>query len=78
MEEKPECKPKVPDEKTEPGKAPGNVAPVEVPLAESIQIDYRDDLPPAPPGLEIHPRRPLPPVPEAKPDPKKHDQEPTE
>jgi len=34
-------------------------------------VEHQDSPPPAPPGQQIHPRRPLPLVPDARPLPKK-------
>lgn len=50
-------------------KAPDDVAVIEIPVSEPVRVTYTDELGPAPPGLEIHPRRALPPLPEAKPEP---------
>ena len=71
MDEKPDCKPKETEEKPAPEKTPEHVAHIEIPVTELVQVDYTDEVPPGPPGLEIHPRRPLPPLPEAKPESKK-------
>jgi hypothetical protein len=68
MADKPNCKETEPDEKNTSGKDPDEVAAIEIPVSEPFRITYTEKLPPAPPDLEIHPRRPLPPLPEAKPD----------
>ena len=61
MPDKPDCNSKEPDD----------VETIEIPVSEPVHVTYTEKLPPAPPGLEIHPRRPLPPLPEAKPDAEK-------
>ena len=73
MADKPNCEETEPDEKDTSGTDADEKGAIEIPVSEPLHIIYTEKLPPAPPDLEIHPRRPLPPLPEAKPDTDKKD-----
>jgi hypothetical protein len=43
---------------------------ITLPFAGQRTLPHHDAPPPAAPGKRIHPRRPLPPIPEGEPEPK--------